>query len=101
MVPKDVPLDISGLRDREAEVPCAPSDPVPSRAPGLCRIHVAHPGCREGAQGSRALPALHGTPPVLGPEARWGPSPGGGPAHTGRSARGLRTESLPATHGGQ
>lgn len=64
-----------GLRDREAEVPCAPSDPVPSRAPGLCWIRVSHPGCREGAQGSRVLPALHDIPPVLEPEARWGPSP--------------------------
>ena len=75
VVPKDVPLNISGLRDREAEVRFAPSDPVPSRAPGLCWNHVSHPGCREGAQGSRTLPALHGTPPVLEPEARWGPSP--------------------------
>lgn len=77
VVPKDVCLNISGLRDREAEVHIAPSDPVLSRAPGSCRTHVSLPGCREGAQGSRALPALPGSPPVLEPEAGWRPGPYG------------------------
>lgn len=73
VVPKEVCLNISWLRDREAEVCFAPSDPVPSRVPDLYQIH-ALPCCREGAQGIGSLPALHGSPPVLEPEAGWGPS---------------------------
>ena len=86
-------MNISGLRHREAAVRVAPSDPVPLRAPGWCWTHVSLPGCRDGAQGIRALPALHGSPPALEPEAGWRPS-----LH-GRSARGLGAESLTAVGG--
>ena len=77
VVPEDVCLNISGLRHREAAVRVAPSGPVPSRAPSWCPTHMSLPGCREGAQGIGALPALHGSPPALEPEAGWRPSPHG------------------------